>query len=204
MKFVPSTRNDIDKYYRHTFLKFKETGDLLFYLDTVGTSCISGTIEDGREFKLYLAEEEPYEVDYILPHKSFFQYGENAVMLQRNPAKQYNRGITGENTMLCYRTGDEKFGKLPLDFTILKAFVNKKKFYSLQEAIKEPKLVSVALSSRMMYVKQNKQIYMDFVPIARVSLNRRIQMIAPIFKEEVEDFLKTTQETDIFSFVELK
>lgn len=203
MQFVPSTRQDIDKYYRHSFLKFEETGDLLFHLRHVDASCISGTIEDGREFKLYLAEDEPYNVNYILPHKSFFQYGEHACMLQRIPAKQYHRGITEENTKIAYRTGEDKHGHIPLDFAVLGAFVKKKKFFTLKEAMKEP-VVSAALSSRLMYVRATKNIYVDFVPVARVMNNHTIQMVAPIFKEEIVDFLKATQETSIFSFTEPK
>lgn len=206
MLFVPSAREDITRYYRNSFLKFKETGDMLFYLQNVDATMISGQIEDGRDFKLYLSEDEPYEVDYILPHKSFFQYGEHACMLQRIPAKQYHRGMTGENTSITYRKPGTELAPaiagMALDFTVLKAFVSKKKFYSLKEALKEP-LSSVALSPRMMYARGSKCVHIDFHPIARVDpKNHIIYMTQPLFKQELMDFLQQTQEQHLFNFHE--
>lgn len=200
MLFVPSAREDIGKYFLKSYLKFKETGDTLFYLNHVDTSCISGQIEDGRDFKLYLAEEEPYEVDYILPHKSFFQFGEHAAMLERIPAKQYHRGITCENTRVSYKLGGA-VQQLPLGFEVLKNFVKKKKFSSLSEAVKEG-VYSAALSPRMMYVRSTRSVYVDFLPVARIVGPHydKISMSAPIFKQEIVDFLRATQETEMFTF----
>jgi hypothetical protein len=204
MLFVPSTVEDIQKYYRHSYLKFKETGDMLFHLEHVDRTMIAGTIEDGRDFKLYLAEEEPYEVDYILPHKSFFQNGEHAMMLERIPAKQYHRGITDENTKVCYRKngpGDE-IKQVPLNFGVLKAFVQKQKFRPLSEAIKDPAFSS-ALSPRMMYARGPRQIYVDFLPVAKITdfKTKTISMLAPIFKQELVDLLTSYQEQHIFKIV---
>lgn len=200
MQFTPSNREDINKYYRGSFLKFKETGDLLFYLQGVDSNVVTGTIEDGRDFKIYLAEEEPYEVDYILPHKSFFQYGENACMLQRVPAKQYHRGITNENTRISYRDpGTAIPAKVAIGFDPLKAFVKKQKFFTLSEATKQD-LTSAVLAPRIMYMRTNKQIFIDFTPVARVAMSeKKITMLLPVFTEEIKDFLKTTQEDKMFT-----
>jgi hypothetical protein len=164
---------------------------------------VSGTIEDGRDFKLYLAEEEPYEVNYILPHKSFFQFGEHACMLQRVPAKQYHRGITAENTSISYRGAEGGLnGKVPLGFEVLKAFVQKQKFSTLSEAAKDDTKQSAALSQRMMFMRSNRQVFVDFVPVARVAMSeKKITMLNPVFTEEIQDFLKTTQEDEMFNIV---
>lgn len=200
MQFTPSNREDINKYYRHSFLKFKETGDLLYYIQSVDTNAVTGTTEDGRDFKLYLAEEEPYEVNYILPHKSFFQFGAHACMLQRVPAKQYHRGITQENTSITYRDTDGTSGKLPLGFEVLGAFTKKQKFFSLSEAVKATDIISAVLAPRMMYMKNNKQVFIDFIPVARVAgATKTITMLNPIFTEEIQDYLKTTQEDKMFT-----
>ena len=205
MLFVPSVRSDIQKYYMNTFLKFKETGDLLLYLTGVDNYSITGQVEDGRDFKLYMAEDTPYEVDYILPHKSFFQYGQHAVMLQRIPAKQYFRGISPENTSVTYKKpGQEIPSPLPLSFEILKAFVQKQKFLKLSEALTAD-LSSCVLGSRMMYMRANKTIYIDFHPVAKLaSNNKHIVMYAPIFQEDIKEFLNLTQESDKFIFAEKK
>jgi hypothetical protein len=206
MQFVPSARADIQKYYLNTFLKFKETGDLLLYLTGVDNHAITGQVEDGREFKLYLSETDPYEVDYILPHKSFFQYEGNAVMLQRIPARQYFRGISPENTAVVFKVpGQTELNKIPLKFEVLKAFVKKQKFMSLSEAIavKGAAIESVALGPRMMYMRRNKTIFVDFTPIAKVATdNKHLVIIAPIFKEDLQEFLASTLETDRFILTE--
>jgi hypothetical protein len=205
--FVPSARDDIIKYFKNSFLKFKETGDTLFFLTHVTNDEIGGQIEDGRDFKLYLDEKEPYEVDYILPHKSFFQFGEHCCMLQRIPARQYHRGITEENTQITYRKGapspggTEKLLTMGLSFEVLKAFVQKKKFFSLTDAMKEP-VVSCAMSPRMMYVRAGRSIYIDFVPVARVDAKtKNIFMIAPIFRQEVLALLTNNQEQHLFTVI---
>ena len=204
MFFTPENREDINKYYRNSFLKFKETGDTLYYITNVDANMVSGQVENGRDFKLYLAKEEPYEVDYVLPHKSFFQYGDNAVMLQRIPAKQYHRGLTPDNTMVSFRGVGGAVSNLPIDFIILGAFVKKQKFFSLGEAMKKD-LTSCVLSPRMMYVKQTKNIYIDFTPVATVEVKtKKITMLAPIFEEEIRDFLKATQEEALFTIGEAK
>ena len=204
MLFVPSAREDIRKYYLNTFLKFKETGDMLLYLTGVDNYAISGQVEDGRDFKLYLSEEEPYEVDYILPHKSFFQYKDKAMMLQRIPAKQYFRGISAENTAVMYKIlGKGEPERCGLTFELLKAFVQKQKFYTLSEAIQAEEMVSVVLSQRMMYMKSNKTIFIDFTPVAKVATdNKHLVLIAPVFKENLEEFLTTSLETHKFILTE--
>lgn len=197
MLFTPSNREDISKYFRNSFLKFKETGDTLYYLDHVDANKVSGAVDNGQPFHLYLDDEHPYEVDYVLPHKSFFQVGPNAVMLQRIPAKQYSRGLTEANTGLTYLAGKEPMKAL-LSFEILKQFVKKQQFYSLAQATTQEGLQSAVLSPRMMYNRADRNIYIDFLAVAKVSATRNITMMQPIFEEEVLDLLKSTGESILF------
>src|SRR5687767_7922141 len=105
MLFLPSNVDDINRYYRNTYVKFKETGDRLMYISDVNSHRIVGQADTGgdgppEEFVIYLSEAHPYEIDYVLPHKSFFQAADKAVLLSRIPAKQYQRGISQHNTSL--------------------------------------------------------------------------------------------------------
>jgi hypothetical protein len=134
MLFIPENRDDIIKYFSKSYLKFEEYGDTLFFIDIVDKYLIHGKVDDGREFTMYLSDEHPYTVDYILPHKSFFQYDKHAVMLSRVPARQYHRGITAQNTSLMYYAGEMGLGKAELSFNTLKAFVTKQKFFTLKQA----------------------------------------------------------------------
>ena len=190
MIFVPSVSDDITRYYRGTYVKFHETGDKLFYINSVDPREVTGTDEDGTEFQLFMKEDVPYNVDYILPRKSYFQYGKCATLLQRIPAKQYQRGLSGHNTKI---TGLEDGGAwVPYDigFDVLKAYVDKQKFASLNEAVgNKEKKYSYALSSRMAYACRSKQIYLDECVIAQVLLSKeekKIVMSRPIFTQEVK------------------
>jgi hypothetical protein len=54
----------------------------------------------------------------------------------------------------------------------------------------------------MMYVPTNKQIYVDFEPIARVDGDKKIKLIRPLFKHELQQFLNSTNEEGAFAIVE--
>lgn len=194
MMFVPSAAEDINKYYRHTFVKFKETGDTLYYIRDVGHRLIRGTDQDGTEFELYLSDDHPYEVDYVLPNKSFFQLANSACLLQRIPAKQYRRGLCGENTRLTRIGKTGNLVGLDLSFDALKAFVAKQTFPSLSSVLmKKCKAVSLALSPRFAYVPVNGAIFADLHAVAIVNKkDKTINMLHSIFKPEIEELAKNT------------
>ena len=195
MMFVPTLADDINKYYRHTFVKFKETGDTLYYIRDVNHRLIRGTDQDGTEFELYLSDEHPYEVDYVLPNKSFFQLAKSACLLQRIPAKQYRRGLCTENTRITRVGKTGNLVALDLSFDVLKAFVGKQTFPSLSTVLmQKTKPVSVALSSRFAYVPENGIIFADLTPVAQLNKKEKtIVMLHNIFKPEIEEFTKNTE-----------
>lgn len=192
MLFTPANRDDIKRYYTGTYVKFKEHGDMLFQIKDVGYDKVTGILEDGRPFSLYMSDEFPYEVGYVLPHKSYFQYKGDAMLLERIPAKQYYRGLREDNTQVGYiRNGGVVFAGL--SFELLKAFVTKQQFYTLSGAINAKNFKSCVLNSRMMYNRSTKQIYVDFIPVAFVT-EGIINMTRPIFREEVEAYILSTGE----------
>lgn len=197
MQFKSSNFEDIRKYYQGTYIKLKEYGDTLFRIDSVSSNCVSGMVEDGREFLLYMNDDHPYEIDYVLPHKSFFQYGKDACLLYRIPARQYMRGLSPQNTDVAkfspdgvLKTGGE------LDFEVLKAFVSKQPFFSLSTATGKANpngLRSFVLTSRMAYHRASKGIYIDFTRVADVdAASKTVTMRQNIFTKEVADFIQKT------------
>lgn len=195
MIFNSSNVQDISRYYKNTFVKFKEHGDELFYIQNVDHYKITGTHESGEAFTLYLNDETPYEIEYILPHKSFFQYQGRAVMLQRIPAKQYHRGLCAENTQLMFLEGRPL--TMDLGFEVLKAFVSKKHFSSLVAAVGDSEATTLALSPRMMYHRGNGQLYVDFTPVATVNRGKMtISVKKTIFMEEIVELLNSRNEQD--------
>lgn len=193
MMFVPMYAEDISKYYRHTYVKFKETGDTLYYIRDVNHRMIRGTDQDGTEFELYLSDDHPYEVDYVLPNKSFFQLAKSACLLQRIPAKQYRRGLCSENTRITRIGKTGNLVSLDLSFDVLKAFVSKQTFPSLATVLMKKAPVSVALSPRFAYVPEIGAILADLNIVAYVDKKeKKIKMVHQIFKPEVQELAKNT------------
>ena len=81
MLFKSSNANDIEKYYYNTYIKFKEFGDRLFYIQGVTSEKVFGLDENDDYFELLLSDEAPYEVDYILPNKACFSYSDTVYQL---------------------------------------------------------------------------------------------------------------------------
>lgn len=208
MEFTVSNRNDIDKYYRHTFVKIREPGsavelspDTLYFIESVDGQKVSGKCENGDCFVIWLSDTHPFEADYVLPHKSFFQHGNKACLLERIPAQQYYRGLNGENTKVSYLYGASATPKaLSIDFKVLKDYVTKKKFFTLQEAQNAQGNDTCALSPRMQYHRTLRQIYVDHMPVARVDQGHLVVMLHNIFKEEVEGLLYSNGESEKFEF----
>jgi len=194
MIFTSSNYEDIARYYRNTYVKFKEMGDKLFFIRRVDGYSVTGQDEDGQEFELFLSDEHPYEVDYILPRKSFFQYGKRAALLQRIPAKQYQRGISSGNTSVVSLNNQGGVAKHEIGFETLRPFVTKQKYLALDEAIQnKARNISVVLSPRFAYIPAVKFLFVDTKPVASVDLKEKtITLSHPIFKNEVEQLCKNT------------
>ena len=202
MQFKTDNYDDIKKYYAGTFIKVKEYGDLLFRIDRVERTSVSGMVEDGREFVLYMDQDNPYEIDYVLPHKSFFQFGADACQLYRVPARQYRRGLCIDNTRIARLNSKGQQEQLgDLSFESLKAFVAKQPFYTLTKATsKENKegLHSYVLTPRMVYHRNTKGIYIDLVRVADVDVaSSTVTMKHPVFKAEIQNFL--SKSNDLFT-----
>lgn len=185
---APSTAQDIRKYFENTYIKIRGYGDTLFFVRRVREDVISGRDENDTEFELDLWEDSPFTLDYILPHRAVFQYGETALLLRRVPARQYFRGIHPDNTKLnSVNTGEE----YPLGFDTLKAFVTKQQYVSLEEAlINKPKKKAYALTSRLSYVTCSQSINIDSTTIAFINKEKcEISVKYDIFRSEISDYL---------------
>lgn len=195
MIFNSSNYEDINRYYRNTYVKFKETGDVLYYIRTVHRELVRGTDETGTEFELWLSDEHPYEVDYILPNKSYFQYKKRACSLTRIPARQYQRGLSTGNTRIHSLSRTGGVNALELDFDLLKSFVSKQQFLKIDKAaINKAEDYSIALSSRFAYLPDTKHIFADNVVVAELNkVENKIIMRHPIFTPEVKELASGTE-----------
>lgn len=199
MIFQSSNYDDIQRYYRKTFVKFVEMGERLFYITHVDSTVVTGVDEDGTDFELFLSDEHPYEVDFALPHKSFFQFGKYAVLLSRHPAKQYQRGLCEGNTQVIGLDSGGAVKKFSIGFDILKSYVAKQNFASLDEAItNKDRKNSTVLSPRFVYVPRTKTIYLDVVPVATVDTKtKQIRCHTPLFQPELKEIAKGSHFSEV-------
>lgn len=193
MIFTRENAGDIQRYYRGTYIKLKETGDVLYYIRGVDSQRVTGQDQDGNEFELWLDDDFPYEVDYILPNKSVFQHGKNALMLQRTPAKQYQRGISEGNTIVQHLTASGSWCSMNFGFEVLKSFVSKQKYFSVTEAVANTwRADSLALSSRFSFLPKGKYIFCDQQAVARL-VSGKFEVLCPVFRDDVVELVKGSQ-----------
>jgi hypothetical protein len=185
-----SNWEDIRRYFSDTYVKFKEYGDRLFFIQHVDPSVISGYDEDEVRFDLYLSDSKPYTLDYILPSKATFQYKNQAYMLHRIPARQYRRGLCQDNTNII-RLHDGQ--KMPIDFDILKAFVNKPVYSTLGQALKATKGTHT-ISSRMWYNTANNQLFLDLKRVGIYDKANETLMLSPVLHEDVAKLMSSSNE----------
>jgi hypothetical protein len=199
MKFQSANYEDIKRYYLGCYIKVQEHGDLLFSVDRVNRNSVEGRLDDGRDFIIYMDDENPYEIGYVLPHKSFFQFGYDAWQLYRVPARQYFRGLNSHNTRIsCINSmGEHEDWEGGFGFEILKAFVKKQPFMSLSSALKADNN-STVLTPRMVYHNKLRCIFVDFEKVAEVNGNN-IRLLKPVFKSEIVNLLRQNNESHAFS-----
>jgi hypothetical protein len=192
MIFTSAVYEDISRYYRNTYVKFKEHGDRLFFIRAVGPDSVRGTDEEGTEFVIHLDDEHPYEVDYILPRKSLFQYGKRSCMLQRIPAKQYQRGLSNGNTSIQSLNKMGGLAKHDIGFDVLKCYVAKQAYPSMDVTIaNKARNISTAMSQRISYVHDCRGFFVDNVAVATLDKpSRSINMLHKVFTKELQELAK--------------
>lgn len=193
MLFVSNNYQDIKKYYEGTYLKFTEFGDRLFRVDHVDQYMVSGEDDTETAFQLFLDDNHPYEVNYLLPHKAIFQWKDNVYMLQRIPARQYKRGLCSDNTMITNVSNGQT---VDVNFASLKAFVSKPTYSSFTNAFtSKMKTKAIALTNRMSYLRTGF-IMMDNVKIAQYDFDtKKIHMMRKVFADEIKQHMASHHET---------
>lgn len=187
MKFKQENWRDIQKYYQGTYVKFAEFGDTLHYIENVTQDEITGKDENKDDFVLYLHDSQEYVFEYLLPHKAVFQYGGDAYLLQRIPARQYKRGLCQENTSFTKVTSGERQS---LSWQLMTAYTNKQKYFSLKEAIYgKGKMRSLAVTNRMSYARGNDYLYVDNKVIATFNRESKVLATIPLFFDDVKELI---------------
>lgn len=178
--------DDVKKYFQHTYVKFKETGDHIWHIDSVNPHEIICSDKNKEEVGIDL--QIGYNLEYILPRKATFQFGNYAVMLYRIPARQWKKGLCKANTNFSTLTGEGSWTTASFDINLIEGFVNKPSYYSLDTAIstfKQGDFVSAALTPRMSLTHSGK-VFIDNVLVGKAEFEKKQLLCKKIFKPELQ------------------
>ena len=174
--------DDVKKYYGNTYVKCNETGETVWLVSEVSPNQVVLKSSSGEEVAINLMKD--YNLDYIIPGKATYQYGNNAVQLSRIPARQWKKGICKQNTSFTSLTSDGSWIPLAFDISTIESFVNKPAYYDVDHAIlelKQNRLGSVALTPRIS-ISQSGKVFIDKVLVAKVSFVTKEIVMKKILK----------------------
>ncbi len=177
----PDNWQDAQKYFNGCFIRVKET-DMLVHLNKVTMEGLFGIDENNNnifiEFDGVTTKKVGYDLDYILPQKSFFQDKTVAKLLYRIPARMWRKGLCEENTKIESLGGG--FGKAAINFATLKAYVNRTYLPWTEYQAN----LSVALSPRFA-MNSIGEIYIDKLKIGKYLTTTKSVLVKQMFVPEI-------------------
>ena len=194
MLITSATYEDCKKYFQHTWVKFKEEGDKIWYITSVDIHYIYAKSITDEEILIDITEGG-YTIEYLIPKKTIFQHGEHAVMLSRIPARMWKKGMSKQNTQFQSLTFDGWKSK-EFDMGVIDGFVNKPCYYSVEDALNEftksEHLQSAALSPRIALSRKGS-VYIDNVLVGRYLQEKKTLSVKKIFSPEISPLFSTLQ-----------
>lgn len=182
--FHKSNSQDIEKYFHHTYVKFKETGDRIFKICGVTKDYVRA--EDSSGFDIHIDLNEPYHVDFVIPSRKVFQVDKTAYILYRKPHRQYYRGMHQENTGFDMLNADGDWKPCKFDFQMIESFINKADY---QKAEDIENFESIALNTQMALAKCG-HVYFGLNRIGMLDTKRGFGAFRPIYEQEVKHQFK--------------
>jgi hypothetical protein len=181
---------DISKYFLQTYVKFKEEGDKIFYVTKVTASRMLVRESSGEEAAIDL--EDGYYLDYIIPKKTVFQYGEHALFLSRIPARMWKKGMDHKNTQFQVLKASGGWVEHDFNISTVEGFVNKASYMSFEDALTNltsGDVNSVALSPRIS-INTGGSVYIDTVLVGKYRFQQKELACKSIFKEDLTKVFK--------------
>lgn len=192
MQLVSSNWRDIQKYYDQCFIKIRDFGDKIFFVDKVTPEFVLFKDKDGQEGIIYLHDDVPYNLDMVLPHKAMFQIGDTAHLMQRIPARQYNRGITSQNCTIK-KLSLSGWSSASVSFINLSGYTEKIAYRPADVVFKREQ-GSEVLSSRFAYLAHTGAIYCDTKMVGSVDVLNRKVICRPLIQAELSAILGPNSE----------
>lgn len=186
MKFSSNNSADIRKYFEKTYIKLKELGDKILWVERVRNEGIECIDIHGDVVEVLLDHEVEYDMEYTLPHRGCFLYCGKVAMLQRVPSRQWKKGISTENTRIIWA---DTARQVTMGFEALEAFSSKPAYTQLAHALCAPS--SSVLSQRAWYSPEKQALFLDSKKIGVFS--KGTLSVPKMFQMEVEKLRQCTQ-----------
>lgn len=164
---------DVKKYYQGTWVKIEECGERIYTVDKVTSkytdlsSPSRGEGDDEAEIRIDM--EVGYNLNYVIPKKTVYQYGERALLLQRVPARMWRKGMDAKNTEFLSLDEKGNWKKTALATPVIEGFINKPSYYSVEDALVgfDNALESAALTRRVTLTKGGG-VFIDTVYVGKL------------------------------------
>lgn len=185
--------DDVKKYYLGTYVKFKEEGDALFYIERVDPDKIvaKATNEELVGIDLTIG----YNIEYALPGKAVFQYGGIVMMLSRIPARMWKKGMSNQNTKFEVMDKTGKWTKTNFSAELIESFINKPAYVDPMDALKAfcdetSDLEAAALTPRITFTRGGK-LMVDQTIVAKYDFTNKVFTVKNLFTKEVKALFPT-------------
>ena len=182
---------DCQKYYQNTWVKLAQCGERIYTVGEVGSkftyfsSPSRGPNDD--EADVCIDMSVGFNIDYVIPKKTVFQYGEHALILERVPARMWRKGMDPKNTQFLTLNEMSAWGKVQIGVPVIEGFVNKPGYYQLDAALNnfEGALLSAALSPRVS-LSRGGSVFIDTTMVGKYARKSGTLTYKAIYKDDLE------------------
>lgn len=178
--------DDIVKYYLKTYVKFKETKDEIYFIKQVTHTDI--ICENSKNEEVAICLTVGYTIDYVIPKKTVYQHGEEALFLARIPARMWRKGMDSKNTTFAILSAAGNWTTISFSIQAIEGFVNKPSYFEFKDALnnfeKGTNLQSAALSPRISITRKGA-VFVDQVLVGKYDFVYKILTYKKIFGPEL-------------------
>lgn len=178
---------DFKKYYEKTWVKFpKLSQDTLWFVERVTPEFAEVSTSNHDEAMIDL--KRGYDMDFVIPKKTVYQYGDSAACLSRIPARMWKKGMSKANTQFQVLL-PQGWMAVNFDPQIIEGFINKPSYLDVYPNItklqgENPELISMAITPRIsMNGKGN--VFIDSVMVAKYVPKTSTITVKSLFAPEI-------------------
>lgn len=184
---------DCKKYYQGCWIKVRECGERMYQIKEVGPAetylSSPSRGENDEDANICINMQVGYTIDYIIPKKTTFQFGEYAIILERVPARMWKKGMDVKNTQFSQLNHNSSWIKAQIDFPVIEGFVNKPSYYTFEDTLKNftdenSTLQSAALSPRVSLSKLGN-VFIDTIFVGRLSTTTKTLKFKKIYQDDL-------------------